>query len=103
MKYATGVDTSNLAAKKDFIVWKAEVDKLDINKMVNVRTILNDLRTKVDDLDVGELKTAPIHLKEFSDVVKNKVLKNTKLNKLNRKFNKLDKKTHGATTLFHIR
>ena len=28
----TGVDTSNLAAKKDVITLKAEVDKLDINR-----------------------------------------------------------------------
>ena len=28
--YATGIDTSNVAAKKDFIALKAEVDKLDI-------------------------------------------------------------------------
>ena len=36
---------------------KAEVDKLDINKLVNVPTSLNRLKTKVDDIDVGELKT----------------------------------------------
>ena len=57
---ATGVDTSDLAPKKDFIVLKAEVDKLDINKLVNVQTSLNDLKTKVDDLDVDKLKTAPV-------------------------------------------
>ena len=49
---ATGVETSDLAAKKDFIVLKAEIDKLGINKFVNVPTSLNNLRTKVDDLDV---------------------------------------------------
>ena len=31
--HATRVDTSNLAAKKDFIVLQAEVDKLDINEL----------------------------------------------------------------------
>ena len=30
-KDATGVDTSTLAAKRDFITLKTEVDKLDIN------------------------------------------------------------------------
>ena len=39
---------------------KAVVDKLEINKLVNFQTNLNDLKTKVDDLDVGELKTVPI-------------------------------------------
>ena len=56
---------------------KAEFEKFDINKLVNVPTSLNNLKTKVDDLDVGKLKTAPIDLKELSDVAANKV-KNTK-------------------------
>ena len=57
LKHATGIDTSDLAAKKDFIALKAEVDKLDINKLTNVPTSLNYLKTKVDDLNVGKLKT----------------------------------------------
>ena len=36
--YPTVVDTSNLAAKGDFVALKAEVDKLDINELVNVPT-----------------------------------------------------------------
>ena len=51
LDYATGVDTSDLATKKDFIALKAEVDKLDINKLVNVPTSSNNLKPKVDDLD----------------------------------------------------
>ena len=47
--------TSDLAAKKDFIALKAEVDKRNINKLANVPTSLNNLKTKVDDLDVGKL------------------------------------------------
>ena len=50
---------------------KDEVDKLDINKLVNVPTSLNNLKTKVDDLDVGKLKTVPADLKKLSDVVDN--------------------------------
>ena len=44
--------------KKDFIALKAEVDKLDINKLVNklVPTSLNNLKTKVDDLNLGKEK-----------------------------------------------
>ena len=56
---APGVDTPDLASKKYFIALKAEVDKLYINKLVKVSTSLNNL--KVDDLDVGELKTLPIN------------------------------------------
>ena len=56
LDHATRVDTSDLAAKKNFIALKTEVDKLDINKLVNVSTSLNNLKTKVDDLVVGKLK-----------------------------------------------
>ena len=51
--HATGVETSDLAAKKHFTALKAEIDKLDINKLTNVLTRLNNLKTKVDDLDVA--------------------------------------------------
>ena len=44
--HATGVDASDLAAEKDFITLKAEVGKLDINKLVNVPTSLNNLKSK---------------------------------------------------------
>ena len=65
MDHATGVDTSDLAGEKDFIDLKAEVDKLDFNKLVNVPTSLNNLITKLDDLDVGKLKTVPVDLKKI--------------------------------------
>ena len=77
LEHATGVDTSDSAAKKDFIALKAEVDKLGINKLVNAPTSLNDLKTKVGDLDVGKLKTVPVDLKKLTDVVDNEVVKNT--------------------------
>ena len=71
---------------------KAEVDKLDINKLVNVQTSLNNLKTKVEDLDAGKVKTAPIDLKRLSDVVDNKVAKYTESNTLKTKVNKIEKK-----------
>ena len=70
---------------KIFIALKAGVDKLDINKLVNVPTSLNNLKTKVDDLDVGKLKTVPVDLKKLSDVVANEVVKNTIFNTLKTK------------------
>ena len=33
-------------------LYKAEVEKLDTNKLVNVPTSLNNLKTKVADLDM---------------------------------------------------
>ena len=65
---AAGVDTSNLSAKRDFIALKAEVVKLDINKLVNFPSVLNSLQTEVDDSDVDNLKTVSIDLKKLSDL-----------------------------------
>ena len=45
LDHAAGVDTSHLADKKDYVVLKAEVDKLDINKLTIDQT--NNLKTKV--------------------------------------------------------
>ena len=70
---------------------KAEFDKPD-NKFDSAPTSLNNLKTKVDDLDIDELKTVPVELKKLSDVVKNEVVKNIKYNTLKTKVNKLDRK-----------
>ena len=81
---------------------KAEVDKLDINKLVNVPISWNNLKTKVDDLDVGKWKTVPVDLKKISDVVDKQIDKNSKFNTLNMKVNNLEHKTPDATTWIHI-
>ena len=41
------IDTSDLAAKKDVTALKVKVGKLEINKLSNVPTILNNLKTKL--------------------------------------------------------
>ena len=102
LEHATGIDTSDLAGEKDFIALKSKYDKLGINKPTNVPTSLNNLKTKVDDLDVGELKITPVYLKELSHVVDNKVVKNTEFSTLKTKVNNLEKKIPDATTLIHI-
>ena len=71
----------------NFIALKAEVDKLEINKLVNVSTSLNNLKTKVDDLNVGKLKSVPIDLKKLSSVKDKNFVKNTKFNTLKTKLN----------------
>ena len=58
---------------------KAEVDKLNLNKLVNVSTGLDNLKTEVDNLDVGKLKTVPIDLKKLIDLVDNQVVKTQNL------------------------
>ena len=70
--------------------------------MVNVWTGLNDLKTKVFDLDVSKLKTIPIELKNVSDTVNKEVFKSTKLSKLNIKVNSLQNKIHDAAILIDI-
>ena len=81
---------------------KAEVDKLDIKKLTNVSTSVNNLKTEVDKLDVGKLKTFPVDLEKINDVADNEVDENTKFNTLRRKVNNLEKKIPDATTLTHI-
>ena len=96
------VDTPDLAAKKDFIALKVEVGKLDINKSVNFPTILNNLKTKVDHIDIGKLKTVPVDLKKLSDIGVNEVVKNTKFNILKTTVNSLEKKIPDVTTLIQM-
>ena len=70
--------------------------------MANIPTSLNNLKTKVDDLNVGKLKTAPIDLKKISDVVANGPVINAKFNTTKTEVNSLEKKIPDATTLIHI-
>ena len=55
LKNATVIDTSKLAAKSDLVSLKAEVDKLDIDKLIPVS----------------------VDLRKLSDVVKNDIVKET--------------------------
>ena len=68
LKNATGIDTSKLAAKSDLASLKAEVDKLDIDKLIPV----------------------PVDLRKLSDLVKNDVNKKTVYDKLVAKENNID-------------
>ena len=70
--------------------------------MVNVPTSLDNLKTKIDELDVGKLKTVPVDLKKLSDVVDKQVVKNTKFNTLNTKVNNLEEEIPDANTLIQI-
>ena len=74
-----------------------------MKKLVNVPTSLNNFKTKVDDLDVGELKTVPVYLTmKILKLVDSEVIKNTKFNTLQTKVNSLEKTIPDATTLIHI-
>ena len=52
--------SSNLTVKRDSIALKAEVDELGINKLINVPINLNNLKTKVYDLDVDKFNSVPV-------------------------------------------
>ena len=64
LDHATGVDGSDLPTKKDFIALK-------VDKLVYDPTSLYNLKTNVDDLDVGKYKTILVELKKLSEVVDN--------------------------------
>ena len=50
---------------------------------------MNNLKTKVEDLDVDKLKTVSVNLKKLSDAVSKNVVKKTKCKKINLKVNNL--------------
>ena len=81
---------------------KGEVEKISINKWVNVLTTLKNLETKLDDLYVCKLKTVPVDLNTLRDVADNEVVKSKNLNTLKIKVNNIDERNPDATTLIHI-
>ena len=70
LKNAAGVDTSSFAEKVDLAHLKSDVDKLK-----NIPTNLNNLKSKVDGLDVDKLVPVPVDLSTLSDAVKMMLLK----------------------------
>ena len=77
-------------------------DKLNVDKVVNAPTGLNNFSKEVNNLDFGKLKAAPVNLEKLIDLLSKKVLKNTKFNPLNMKVNNLEKKIPDASTLIQI-
>ena len=59
-KNATGADTSKFAAKSNLASLKAEVDKLDNDKLKSVPSNLSSLKSKVDKIDIGKVETTPV-------------------------------------------
>ena len=68
-------ELSTLAAKSDLASLKAEVDKIDTDKLKVVPIDLRKLKSKVDKLDVDKLAPVPVDLSKLSNVLKNDVLK----------------------------
>ena len=51
-----------------------------LNKLKNLPSDLNNLKTKVDKLDVDKLVPVPVDLSKLSDAVKNDIFKNDVIN-----------------------
>ena len=77
IKNITHVNTSNFPLKTILSNLKAEVDKLDIDKLKGLPNNLSILKTKVDQLDIDKLLPLPADLSKLSNVVKNEVVKKT--------------------------
>ena len=70
----------NLLKKVDLASFKSNVDKLDIDKLKNAPTNLNNLKSKVDKLDADKLVPVTVNLSKLSDVVKTLVVKKDEYN-----------------------
>ena len=67
--------------------------------MVKVPTGLNNLKTKINDLDVVKLKIIPIDLEKMSNLVDKNVVKKAVYDTLNTKVYNLEEKISGGSTL----
>ena len=74
-KNAAGADTSNFAKNVDLASLKSNVDKLDIDKLKNVPSNLNNLKSNADKLDVDKLVPVLVDLSKLNDAVKMMLLK----------------------------
>ena len=63
---------------KRFYCLESWIWQKNINKLVNVPTSFNNLKTKVDGVDVGKLKIVLVGFKKLSDTVDNQVVKNSR-------------------------
>ena len=79
------VDLSNYATKTDI----ENVIHVDTSSFA-LKTILANLKTEVDKLDIDKLTPVPVDLSKLSDVVKNDVVKKTVYDNLVAKVNNID-------------
>ena len=75
LKNAMGIDTSDFAKANDLANSISDVTKLDIEKLKNLPTNLNNLESKIDELDVDIVVLAPVDSSKKSDPVKSYVVK----------------------------
>ena len=61
-----GTDTSDFAKANDLASLISDVTKLDIEKLKNLPTNLNNLESKIDELDVDIVVLVPVDLSKKS-------------------------------------
>ena len=79
------IDMSNYATKTDI----KNISHVDNSSFV-LKTNLANLKAEVDKLDIDKLAPVPVDLSKLSDVVKNDVVKKTVYDKLVAKVNNID-------------
>ena len=79
------VNLSNYATKTDL----KNVTHVDTSSFA-LKTNLANLKTEIDKLDTDKLKTVPVDLSKYSNVVKNEVVKKTAYDILVAKVNNID-------------
>ena len=79
------LDLSNYATKTDL----KNVTQVDVSSFASKKN-LTSLKTEVDKVDAGKLKTVLVDLAKLSNVVKNDVVKKTEHNSLKTKVNSID-------------
>ena len=84
------------------IVLKTEIKIRDMNKLVNFLSDFNNLKRKVDEIDIDKLKILPLDLKNLSNVVSREVLEKTLYDKVNLKVNNSESRNVDASTLIQI-
>ena len=67
------------------------VSHVDVSNFALLLNLAN-LRTEIDKIDPGKLKTVPVDLAKLSNVIKNDVVKKTECNKLVTKVDNIDTK-----------
>ena len=75
LKNAADVNTLKFAKKVDLENLKLKVDKLDIDKLKNVPSGLSSLKSIVDKLDFDKLLPVPVDLSKLSNGVKTMLLR----------------------------
>ena len=83
LKNKVGVDTSDFAKKVDWANLKSDVDKLDIDKLENVTSVLTHFESKIDKLGIAKFETTPVDVSKLSHVVTSKKMMLKRLNIIN--------------------